>query len=178
MAITRLNGANAISGTLPAANIDNTSISSVTSLPAGVGKIVQVVQSASTTADASVAPETNRSLPYQVSITPTSTSSKLMLHINIRYVNVGAYTGVTDGYFYDQTGTAKIGASNHYHYFGGTGHELQLEHQQWELTPPRTTSTTFEYKVTIYRASGSNTVSFNTINDSVRFTVIEYEEAQ
>ena len=36
MAITRLGGANAISGTLPAANINNTSISSVTSLPAAI----------------------------------------------------------------------------------------------------------------------------------------------
>ena len=163
--------------------LNNNSLSSVTALPAGVGRIIQVVQSASTTADNSNYPGSTpgvvtKSLPYQVSITPTSLTSKLMLHLNIRYVLCGAYTGVTDGHFYDQTGTAKIGASNHYHYFGDAGHELQLEHQQWELTPPRTTSTTFEYRVSIYRASGSNTVSFNSINDSVRFTVMEYEEAQ
>ena len=36
MAITRLGGANAISGTLPAANINNTSIGNITSLPAAV----------------------------------------------------------------------------------------------------------------------------------------------
>ena len=36
MALTRLVGANAISGTLPATNINNTSISSVTSLPAAI----------------------------------------------------------------------------------------------------------------------------------------------
>ena len=33
--ITRLSGANAISGTLPAANINDTSISNITALPAG-----------------------------------------------------------------------------------------------------------------------------------------------
>ena len=44
MAITRLSGTNAISGTLPAANINNTSIGNVTALPAGVGgKVLQVV---------------------------------------------------------------------------------------------------------------------------------------
>jgi len=37
MAITRLSGTNAISGALPAANINNTSIGNVTALPAGVG---------------------------------------------------------------------------------------------------------------------------------------------
>ena len=44
MAITRLGGANAITGTLPAANINDTSISNITALPAGVGgKVLQVV---------------------------------------------------------------------------------------------------------------------------------------
>jgi len=37
MAITRLGGANAITGTLPAANINDTSIGNITALPAGVG---------------------------------------------------------------------------------------------------------------------------------------------
>ena len=43
MAITRLGGANAISGTLPAANINDTSIGNITALPAAIttGKIVQ-----------------------------------------------------------------------------------------------------------------------------------------
>jgi hypothetical protein len=44
MAITRLGGANAITGTLPAANINDTSIGNITALPAGVGgKVLQVV---------------------------------------------------------------------------------------------------------------------------------------
>ena len=45
MAITRLGGANAISGTLPAANINNTSISSVTSLPAADGSSLTGISS-------------------------------------------------------------------------------------------------------------------------------------
>ena len=48
--ITRLSGANAISGTLPAANINDTSISNITALPAGVGgKVLQVVNGTSAT---------------------------------------------------------------------------------------------------------------------------------
>jgi hypothetical protein len=50
MAITRLGGANAITGTLPAANINDTSIGNITALPAGVGgKVLQVVQGTSST---------------------------------------------------------------------------------------------------------------------------------
>ena len=50
MALTRLVGANAISGTLPAANINNTSISSVTSLPAAIdtGSFVKLLSTSST----------------------------------------------------------------------------------------------------------------------------------
>jgi hypothetical protein len=50
MAITRLGGANAITGTLPAANINNTSIGNVTALPAGVGgSLILLSQASSTT---------------------------------------------------------------------------------------------------------------------------------
>jgi hypothetical protein len=46
MAITRLGGANAITGTLPAANINDTSIGNITALPAAIatGKVLQVVR--------------------------------------------------------------------------------------------------------------------------------------
>ena len=46
MAITRLGGANAISGTLPAANINDTSIGNITALPAAIstGKFCKLFQ--------------------------------------------------------------------------------------------------------------------------------------
>ena len=49
MAITRLGGANAISGTIPQGNIANASLGAVTALPAAIstGKVLQV-QTAST----------------------------------------------------------------------------------------------------------------------------------
>ena len=45
MAITRLGGANAISGTIPQGNIANASLGAVTALPAAIstGKVLQVV---------------------------------------------------------------------------------------------------------------------------------------
>ena len=77
MAITRLGGANAITGTLPAANINDTSIGNITALPAGVGgKVLQVVSARpavqiSTTSTSFVATGT------KASITPSATSSKI-----------------------------------------------------------------------------------------------------
>ncbi len=80
MAITRLGGANAITGTLPAANINDTSIGNITALPAGVGgKVLQVVSATNTTqitvSTSSYTWTTNISL----AITPSATSSKILI---------------------------------------------------------------------------------------------------
>jgi len=86
MAITRLGGANAITGTLPAANINDTSIGNITALPAGVGgKVLQVVQGTSSTQFAQSSP-TDGTIYYPSSnkisatITPSSSSSKILIN--------------------------------------------------------------------------------------------------
>ena len=81
MAITRLGGANAISGTLPAANINDTSIGNITALPAGVGgKVLQVVTATdSTTRSTTSTTFVNASNTLSVDITPSSTSSKIFV---------------------------------------------------------------------------------------------------
>jgi hypothetical protein len=80
MAITRLGGANAITGTLPAANINNTSIGNVTALPAGVGgKVLQVVTTTKTdTQTISTATATQIS-GLTVALTCASTSNKVLI---------------------------------------------------------------------------------------------------
>ena len=81
MAITRLGGANAISGTIPQGNIANASLGAVTALPAAIstGKVLQVV---------TVTDDTNRSTTstsfahisqFDLAITPSATSSKIFL---------------------------------------------------------------------------------------------------
>jgi len=80
MALTRLVGANAISGTLPAANINNTSISSVTSLPAAIstGKVLQVVSTSSTT-ETSTTSTSWVDTAMTANITPSSSSNKIYI---------------------------------------------------------------------------------------------------
>ena len=86
MAITRITSpaitsvaSTAISGTLPAANINDTSISNITALPAGVGgKVLQVVQGTSTTATDS-STESFVATNLTASITPSSSSNKILI---------------------------------------------------------------------------------------------------
>ena len=68
MAITRLGGANAITGTLPAANINNTSIGNVTSLPAAIttGSLVKLHSSSISSDTASVSIDGHFTSDYDV----------------------------------------------------------------------------------------------------------------
>ena len=94
MAITRLGGANAITGTiptsvggtgstaatLPASLINNTSIGNVTALPAGIstGKVLQVVTSTHST-QTSTTSDSYVSTNLDASITPSSSSNKVLV---------------------------------------------------------------------------------------------------
>jgi hypothetical protein len=79
MAITRLGGANAITGTIPQGNIANASLGAVTALPFGTGKVLQAVQTVKdekfTTTSTSFTDVTGLS----ASITPSSSSNKVLV---------------------------------------------------------------------------------------------------
>jgi len=79
MAITRLGGANAITGTLPAANINDTSIGNITALPAGVGGKVLQVQNMTTTSGTSTTSGSFVATSLTDTITPSATSSKILI---------------------------------------------------------------------------------------------------
>jgi len=104
MAITRLGGANAITGTLPAANINNTSIGNVTALPAGVGgKVLQVVTDVYATETGTTSTSYVEVSGFAATITPSSASSKILVlcapscYVNAAGVYLGTiYRGATD----------------------------------------------------------------------------------
>ena len=98
MAITRLGGANAITGTLPAANINDTSIGNITALPAGVGgKVLQVVS----TTQNDLSQASNNTTTYadvngvDLVFTPTSASSKFIYYLSYNFDSGG------DGHGFD-----------------------------------------------------------------------------
>ena len=83
MAITRLGGANAISGTIPQGNIANASLGAVTSLPAAIstGKVLQVVNSFDATSNSSSTTYADI-FASDLSITLASTSNKVLVIAN------------------------------------------------------------------------------------------------
>ena len=80
MAITRLGGANAITGTIPQGNIANASLGAVTALPAAIptGKVLQVV-STSAANDLGTTSTSYVDIHLSLNITPSATSSKIFL---------------------------------------------------------------------------------------------------
>ena len=83
MAITRLGGANAITGTIPQGNIANSSLGAVTALPAAIptGKVLQVVMGSTGTETTNTSNDwADTSLT--VTITPSSSSSKVYIAVS------------------------------------------------------------------------------------------------
>ena len=93
MAITRLGGANAISGTIPQGNIANASLGAVTALPAAIttGKVLQVV-SGSTTTQVGVTANSYIDTGLTASITPSSSSNKILIAIHQSIGKTAAHT--------------------------------------------------------------------------------------
>jgi hypothetical protein len=89
MAITRLTAPSITGLTIPNTSINNASLDSVTALPGGidVGKIGQVINQTSTV-DLSTT-STSYSSIFSASITPSSTSSKILItHTAPTYINL------------------------------------------------------------------------------------------
>ena len=90
MAITRIGGANAISGTIPAANI-----ATLTSSNFPAGSIVQVTDTTVISSEQILSSSSYADLTsVTVSITPNSTSNKILLIANIN----AKYQDATAGY--------------------------------------------------------------------------------
>lgn len=117
MAITRLVGANAITGTLPAANINDTSIGNITALPAGVGgKVIQVVQNYNANSGHIATTSTSFTASgIQATITPTASGNKIYVDFNTTIAQ-GSSGSQVNGQMHQKIGSgsfaAMSGASN------------------------------------------------------------------
>jgi hypothetical protein len=85
MALTRIGGANAISGTIPQGNIANASLGAVTALPAAIttGKVLQVKYMKSS-AGSGLSGTSLIDTPLTNTITPSSTSSKILIQFQLQ----------------------------------------------------------------------------------------------
>ena len=79
MALSKIDAANFLTGTIPQSNVANASLGAVTALPAAIptGKVLQVVQGTTNTQVSHTTSYADTTLT--ASITPSSTSNKIFV---------------------------------------------------------------------------------------------------
>jgi hypothetical protein len=106
MALSKIDVANFLDGTIPQGNVANASLGAVTALPAGVGgKVLQVVSSVNGTGQSNTS-TTYADTGLTATITPSSTSSKILItfvHNGVLKRNVASSLGVNIGLFRGST---------------------------------------------------------------------------
>jgi len=179
-AITRLGtnaitsvASTAISGTLPAANINDTSISNIAALPAGVGgKVLQVV-SAYTQTQATSNSSTYADTGLTANITPSSTSNKILVLIQQSVAKEG---GNTKSELRVYRGATEIGGTipaRGVGYTGeGTSNFIGIGLACSILDTPNSTST-LTYKTQFNNADNTGTIRVQVDSGASYITLIE-----
>ena len=110
---------------------------------------------------------------YNVTHTALSTSNKLAFFISIPYTNSGAYVGITGLKIND--GSSDIASGLYYSYNGGTARgEISIVAEKFDITPASTSAITYTLIASVYRPSGSNTVTIGLSGSPGRIMVMEY----
>ena len=181
MAITRIGGANAITGPLPAANINDTSIGNITALPAGVGGKVLQIQQVQTSTQTAINGTTWTDIGgLELTITPIISSSKFFItcdvafrlettasltepNSNLRFTKDGSalFTEVTWGGFSLKSASARTDT------FG-----LIRDSRNFLDTNSHTTSN-IVYKVQGVTEGSNEKITFNESNITSRLLVME-----
>ena len=160
MAITRLGGANAITGTIP------------TSVAPGQGKVLQVVQDTKldvfTTTSSSLTDITG----LAVTITPTSSSSKIMIQASVtiggsqadRNYLLAVTRGDTEIYKADQSGSNRQRAGGGIHYMHGISQMVGTysTNIMYLDSPSSTSAITYKIKAQV---NNSDTMVINRTGD-------------
>jgi hypothetical protein len=110
---------------------------------------------------------------YNVTHTALSTSNKLAFFISIPYTNSGANVGITN--IKINNGSSDIASGLYYSYNGATARgEISIVAEKFDITPASTSAITYTLIASIYRPSGSNTVTIGLSGSPGRIMVIEY----
>ena len=175
MAITRLGGATAITGTIPQGNIANASLGAVTALPGAIatGKVLQVLTATDsterTTTSASYVTGSNTLL---INITPSSSSSKVFISSSFQFKtsNVG---GATTWYTLYR-GSTNLGADMSRIFIGGSSGQTAMWGQSLQILDSPNSTSQQTYQVYMKGDSGI-TSSLN--NNSTKGTITAFEIA-
>tara|TARA_R100000654_G_scaffold11810_1_gene25788 strand:- start:212 stop:736 length:525 start_codon:yes stop_codon:yes gene_type:complete len=171
MAITRIGGANAISGTIPQGNIANSSLGAVTALPAAIptGKVLQIVQT-STSTSVSTTGTTLVDTGLTATITPSSSSSKVFVIVN--HGDCDKNLGDCNQRIHLFRGTTFLLEFARNLNNTGDSTEQRTESGCNFLDSPNTTSAT-TYKTQMSKNGGSGTLSVQTSGCTSTMTLME-----
>ena len=173
MAITRLGGANAITGTIPQGNIANASLGAVTALPAAIptGKVLQVV-STSAANDLGTTSTSYVDIHLSLNITPSATSSKIYVNASFPAHVIGTGGGDNGGQYtiYKDSSAVIAVAGDAFYSNNGTG--LSLRQNLSVLNSPSTTSA-ITYKIYFKNRAGSSTQGIMTNSGEGTITAME-----
>jgi hypothetical protein len=178
MALSKIDAANFLDGTLPDTNINNASLDNVTGLPAGVGgKVLNVYQAKTNTAQ-DITSTSYTGIGLAQAVTPTSSSSKFLLMPKVHYSSFGGAEGfnlkilraISGGASTDINAFPTNGAylryqdatANHYDYFS----------YDWLDEPSTASAVTYTIQV---KVNAGNSVKFSGYNSQTysMFTVLE-----
>ena len=179
MALTRIGGANAITGTIPQGNIANASLGAVTALPAAIstGKVLQVVHAVNTTGDSTTSGSYSAT-SLSASITPSSTSNKVLIILACS-TNVSSHTsspigGYGHGAFYRQIASGGYSSIYAPIMLGGikqTNLYMAASSAGEYIDSPNTTSQV-DYKL-YFKLNSGNSVSVSNDSTKKSFTLME-----
>jgi len=161
MAITRLGGANAITGTIP------------TSVAPGKGRILQVVSNTSSTTKTTTS-TSFVATGFSVTITPSSSSSKILLTGQFPMYaigNVHAMGTIYRGGFSSGT-DINPGSFSMWQMHSSSGNNIATCALNFLDTPSTTSATTYEVAI---RRSGGSTIQLAVNSDPYTLTAMEIE---
>ena len=163
MALSKIDAANFLNGTLPDTNINNASLDNVTGLPAGVGgKILQVVQTVKTDTFTSTSGSLTDITGMSAAITPSASSSKVLVTVvmNVGITLVDRYAvfqlvrGSTAIALGDASSSRTRGSFAHVRVdANGTANEVETKTITFLDSPSTTSATTYKMQGLVQTAS-------------------------
>jgi len=170
MALSKIDAANFLTGTIPSTNVANASLNSVTALPAAIptGKVLQIVQGTHATQD-TFSTTSYQASATDVTITPSATSSKILVFYTSDFYIANANAGWEHTLYRDST---NLGSANG---FGSTRADVPDTAFQIAvnfLDTPNTTSAT-KYEFYVRRIEGTGNLYLNGNNSTSVITAME-----
>ena len=160
MALSKIDAANFLTGTIPQGNVANASLGAVTALPGAIatGKVLQVVNTefqTSFTTTSSSAVDTG----IAVSITPSATNSRILLETNIPqrteenvYVSFYIYRQINGGGYSELD---RLDQSNHYY----LNNDFQTIYYGKKIDTTHNTTNQIDYKIYTHIQGGGSGVT-------------------